>query len=187
MKTSPEYSASKDYLYAMFMADELKARPYEKKPASTVQAASTQAILNRPKEKDAEWFNRPIPLNWKAKPDAKTTEEAVGTRAVTPEEIHIDENRRRASKNTLGDAVSGGARSVAPDSIERAISAYTCSPPAELTETEKMKLKALTPYSPLPEKVEKPVKSSWFKRLFGRRRLKWFSADKGWYTKEYDE
>ncbi len=158
MKSSPEYSNSKDYLYTMFMVDELKKVPYEKKPATTIQAASTQAILSRPKEKDEEWFNRPIPLNWKAKPDAKTQDEAVGMRQVTPQEIQVEETRRRGSKNTLGDAVSGGARGVAQDSVERAISAYTCSPATELSEADKMKLKALMPYEPVSEKKMIPTK-----------------------------
>lgn len=185
MKKGPEYSQSKDYLYAMFMAEELSAIPREKIPASTTQAASTLATLSRPKEHDEEHYNRQIPENWKAVPEAKTLDEAVGMKPRDAEQISHVEAVRRRSKNFLGDSISMGAKSISELSRDRAISAYTCSPPAELSESDKMKLKALTPYNPLPEKTEERVKSTWWRRLFGKQ--EWYSADYGFYMRDDDD
>lgn len=170
---SDSYFTAKNAVYAEQMARELAAIPREKKPPTTTQAASTQAILSRDPSQDEHHFNRPLPLNWKARPDLlpdgidfNTLSEAekdsiVAARKVSAEEIRVEEQRRRGSKNTLGDAVSEGATSVSPESRDRAIDAFYYSPSSELTHHEKEKLKALTPYSPLPpQPVETPKKQS---------------------------
>jgi hypothetical protein len=54
-----------------------------------MQSPSMKAIMQRPKEKDVEHYNRPIPVNYLAIPDAKTIDELVGMRALTFEESKV--------------------------------------------------------------------------------------------------
>ena len=155
---SSSYFTATNGVYTDFMVEEMKKIPREKIPPTTTQAESTKRILARDPSQDEAWFNRPNPSNWKAVPDAKTQEEAVGMRSLTPDEYNTEESRRRSSKNTLGDAVSLGARSLSEDAIERAIHAFTYSTPTELSSAEMVKLKQLSPYEKLPTIKEKPVK-----------------------------
>lgn len=130
MNKSDEYFEPKDFLYTKLMADKLSAISKDKKPVNTAQCASTQAILDRPIDKDEEWRNRPMAPGWEAPREVN--------HAFDPAQIVIVEGMRRESKNTQGDAISMGESSVTEEAREKAISAFTCSPPAELTHEQKL-------------------------------------------------
>lgn len=55
----------------------------------SLQPESTRKAMERPVEDDLKWFNRPIPANYLAVPDAKTTDELVGARALGYEESKV--------------------------------------------------------------------------------------------------
>ena len=139
---STEYAS-----YLERIAEEKRKIP--KKPATTVQAASTQAILDRDPSRDAEWQSRPLASNWLAVSDAINPDgsidrdKAVNARAVTAQEVAIIEDTRRKSKNTSGDAISEGASSITPEKRERAIDALVFSEPAPITEEQLEKAKEL--------------------------------------------
>lgn len=144
--------------YVQEMAEALKKLP--KRPPSTEQSASTQALLERqantPPELDFDWISRPLPTKEQAMavPHAKTTDELVGKRDFDPTQVAVVEDIRRKGRNTLGQSF---ASSVTKESKERAVHAFTYSPPSALTpdqirKAEETKLKEITMYNPSPEK-----------------------------------
>lgn len=130
---------SKEYID--FMA--LYLKPFATKPRTTIQAASTQRVLYMTDEELEEYHKRPLPDNWKG-------EEIE--RSFDPKQVSIIERMRQSGKNTQGDAMSsGGGFSSTFDTKVRAISAFTCTPPAELTPKQKKLLTALQEIE-MPEK-----------------------------------
>lgn len=137
MNQSNEYSDSKESAYVQMMADLKRKKVTEKKPVSAAQCASTQAILDRPKEKDVDHWNRPI-LNWKANPNAKNLDEAVGKRDLDVTQVLIAEDLRRQGKNSDGQSTETSA----PLELkERAVHAFTYSQPATMN-LDRIMLKA---------------------------------------------
>lgn len=129
MKISEEYEFSRDDAYAEYMRGALlRQRPIVKSSfvASSVQSASTQAILDRPESEDAKYRNRPI-LNWQAVPNAKSIDKAVAKRDFDATQVQIIEDHRRKSKNSIGDAVSYGDSGMSKESRSKAIDSYMYS------------------------------------------------------------
>jgi hypothetical protein len=90
-----------------------KRKGYVPKPVSTVQQPSMQALLSRDPAKDVEYFNRPLPTNWKANPQAETYADIVNFRkdfrGMSKEEIRSTEigmcytaMQRREDRNDIG-------------------------------------------------------------------------------------
>lgn len=162
-----------DYKKRMYEAG--KDRP--KRPASTLQCASMQAIIDRDPSKDAEHWNRPIPVNAQIKDS--TGEVYVAERQTTIEEVKVVEEYRRKSKNTFGDAVSSNQGSSVTESKRvSASSAFTCTPPAILNPEDHLKIVGIEPI-----KSEVPIgdleiqKQGWFEKKFKKGRL----VRKGWF------
>jgi hypothetical protein len=121
------------------------------------QQPSTQALLNaqlsRPKEKDAEYWERPLPTRTQAQIVDQTGNVDIGERPVTREEVSHVESIRRRPKNTIGQSEFSG---VEKERREAAMHAYLCSPGIEfknLTHEEKKRITQIVPYAqpePLP-------------------------------------
>jgi hypothetical protein len=165
---SDEYKTAKDGLYAEAMAERLRELNREKRPVTTTQAASTQAILDRPVEQDAAHFWRPLPKDWKANKDAdpENLAQVTGQRDFTPEEIVISEDIRHKGRNSLGDAVSLGASSVEPNRKVMAIEAFTYTPPTPLAKEQMTLLTAIAPITPAKPVEYKPQPKFSFKDFF---------------------
>lgn len=137
--------------------EEIKALNLPKRPASTIQCASTQATLNRDPSFDEAHRNRPLPesvvLASKIQKaayesgDLVELERLLGTRKLSLEEISYVESVRRRSKNTQAQSSKS---SVSDAAIEKAVDAFIYSPPVELTEQEIVRIKNLKRYSELP-------------------------------------
>lgn len=137
--------------YAEDMAALLSAIPRDRPTRTTVQCASTQAILDRDPACDEEWFNRPWPesviAQSRALRDAKSDEERarlVNQIALDPVQVQVLEAHRRQSKNTLGQSELSG---ITEDAKRLAIDAFIHSPPAKLTPSERKKVTELMPMS----------------------------------------
>lgn len=154
MKKTEEYSVSKHSAYVEFMTEQLKKTRPHKRPVSTEQCASTQAILNRPKDKDAEHWNRPVLKEWMVKQEE---------RPIPVDQMLAYRKMQQSVKNTLGDASDA---SLQEDSKQRAISAFTCSPPAELNQLEQQKVTKMEPYSELPMTAQPKPKKRYFYWLY---------------------
>ncbi len=119
----------------------------------SLQAQSTAAVLKMNEEELAAHKARPMVDNWKAVPDAKTTEEAVGQRYLDPREIsHVEATRRRA-KNSTGQSELSATN---PEKRESAIQGFIFSPPARVTPDE-VKAKAVN----LVEYKSEPLTETW--------------------------
>ncbi len=144
----------------------------KKRPPTTTQCASTQAILDRPVDQDEAHFNRSI-LNWKAVPNAKTDDERVGWRERDPSQVIVVEDIRRKGRNTIGQPNLSGST---PETKERAEHAFSYSQPAALTHEQIQQVLSLNklirheltardlPAEPKPS-VWKRTKN-WFKETF---------------------
>jgi hypothetical protein len=180
----PSYSA-----YVERMAAELKEqrKNLPKHPISTAQPASTKALLEaqekRAKEDDFLHWGRPIPSNWKAVPNAKTLDEAVGKKDFDASQVAVIEDIRRKARNTLGQSESS---SVSEESKQRARDVWLYTPPAPYTKEEQRKIKELEDAKPkkeLPKEVapakemgppdtilvgQTYLKNNWWNRLIAR-------------------
>ena len=143
-------------LYAEQMAKELKVAPV--RPLTTVQAASTQAILDRPKELDEQWQNRPLPESTIKEAqalkaafdsgDPQLISKLTNQRDLDPKEVLLIEAIRRRPKNTTGDYKYASA---SKERIEAAENAYLFSPGvkfSDLSASEKETIKRLSGYQP---------------------------------------
>jgi hypothetical protein len=110
----------------------LKAKT-PKRPPTTTQAESTMRTLSRDPRDDFAWQNRPLPENWKAKPDAETLEAMVGEREVDLGLVSMEETRRRRPKNSDGQSEKSATT---PERREKAIDAVIYTPPAKVTKEE---------------------------------------------------
>lgn len=115
-----------------------------RRPVSTEQPASTRAILERDPAKDAEHLNRPLPeeRQWKAKPDAKTTDEAVGARTITDEEKAVYRGLQHASYRNSFAPLDIDSHASRQETRERAADAFMAAAGTgrkywELTDDEK--------------------------------------------------
>lgn len=166
IKKSDEYSQAKDGTTVESMVEHLKAIPREKKPATVTQCASMQAIIDRDPKDDEKHFNRPMVLNWKAVPEAKSVDEAVNKRDYDATQVAIQEDIRRKGRNSLGDAVSMGASSISPETKERAVEAFNYSKPTKLTPAQEAKAVELNRIQHYGEKDhEEEVKLSMWARF----------------------
>jgi hypothetical protein len=180
-KKSDEYSQSEESAYVKAMTESFKALNIEKKPVSTVQAASTQKLLsmtdeeaaNHKKQRMFEWDNNINPT-WNDQNRAEKDAEKVFAESVAKSPTRFmdsmrAENLRRDSKNTMGDAVSYGATGFSENTKEAARQGFSYTPPAPLTKEQTARLTELniiTEYEgPVPEK---PKKKSWFQKVFGQ-------------------
>lgn len=146
--------------YVESVVAQLKALKIQKKPASTVQCASTQATLDRDPAKDEEHWNRPLPAEVVEKNkqlveayragDLSMLDKLVEARNISPEEFNIVEGLRRSFKNNLGQTSQSSASEYA---LRKAIDAFLYSPPAELTPEERKRISEMKPYAPLPESI----------------------------------
>lgn len=142
-------------------------------PPSTVQAASTRATLNRDVKDDDRHIARlvgPMPDGWKAIPNAKTLDEAVGARHIDPiEQSHFQAIRRRP-KNSFGQSEKSG---VSPSRREAGIQAFRYTPPAKVTQKEvESRAVNLVQYKSEPM-TEEWVQIPWYKAL-----IHWIKGNK---------
>lgn len=134
-----------------------------KRPVHTEQAPSTLRNLARDPSQDEAWKNRPIPYA-QAQVAKSAQEMAQFERKMTPDEFSLIEGMRRRPKNSEGQSELSSAM---PERRQAAASAFTCSPPAELTDAERSRISQISPYTP-PPPVPPREKKSWWGRLFGR-------------------
>lgn len=145
------------------MVDDLRkanAKPF----CSEVQHESTVKNLARDPSLDDEWIARlvnTVPDGWKARPDAKNTDEAVNKRQVDPHDVQIAETARRRPKNTLGQSLDRGVSDI---KVNRAVEAFIFTPPAKVTAQE-VKERAVN----LTQIKSTPIKEVW-------RKLSWYEA-----------
>lgn len=187
-----------DILYMDMMARELLTRPRPPKPNVpthfngklikdlsdserqdfyfSMQPESTKAAMIAQKERDPEddanWANRPLPLNWKAVPEAdmdtpEGRDLAVAKRALDPNEVDLVK-QNKVGRNTLGDSEDSGT---SKETRKRSIEAFTYSRPYEPTDNELTKLGAIKPLKnvaiPDESRPEKPKKRSFWSWPFG--------------------
>lgn len=138
----------------------------------TAQQPSTQAILDRPKEKDLEHFLRPL-VDCQIR--GKDGEIDVAERKLTVEEISHVEALRRRPKNSTGQSEKSAVNEVRK---EASINAFNCSPgisTENLTTEEKYRLNQSKSHENKPivniNTKENPKKS--------KGKLKWM----GWFWK----
>lgn len=130
----------------------------------TAQQPSTMAIMARPKEDDEKHFNRPMPTKAQCQVLDKDGNVDVGERKVTPREVILHKSTQRAEKNTVGQP---DIAAIDEPKRARAIDAFIYTPPAELSEEDKKKLKVLTAYAqPQPLPPAKKENSPLMRRLF---------------------
>ncbi len=148
--------------YADMMAKSMKDIP--KRPKSAEQCPSTKMLFDLdpsiPFVIDKDW--RPDPklhdsIDWTVGPDPEQLKALVAQRAVDPREIVIAEDIRHKGRNSFGDAVSQGAKSLIKEKREIAISSFTCSPPADLNQENKSRIEALIGIESAPVIIEKPL------------------------------
>ncbi len=106
---SPEKQAEMDAIVAELKTKyQFKARPIKPDGMSeadfilSLQSPSTMRTLKMTDAELEEYRNRPMPENWKAVPNAKTIEEAIGQRIVNYDEHQAFEQMRRGPKNDTG-------------------------------------------------------------------------------------
>lgn len=142
-------------------------------PASTVQAKSTQATLDRDPADDDKHIARlvgPMSDSWKAIPSAKTLDEAVGARYIDPVEASHFESIRRRPKNSLGQSEKSA---VTPSRREAGIQALRYTPPAKVTQKEvESRAVNLVQYKSEPM-TEEWVQIPWYKAL-----IHWIKGNK---------
>jgi hypothetical protein len=96
-----------------------------RRQVTTKQEPSTEATLARDPSKDAEHFNRPLPTNWKANPNAKTVAEMVNERPVSDVERFIHNHlQRREDRNAIGQVELDYDRLDLRSKKEKAVSAF---------------------------------------------------------------
>lgn len=145
------------------LVEELKKQRVVK-AATDKQEPSTERNLARDPAKDDEWIARlvnTVPDNWKAVPDAKTTEEAVAMRRVDPTEVQLVETTRRRPKNSFGQSNKAGS---SPERKNRAMEAILFTPPAKVTKAE-VDARAVN----LVQLKSTPIKEEW-------RPMPWYEA-----------
>jgi len=153
--------------YADMMAAELKAvrreRPriqildrskmsreeYDAAILAMQPASTRRAMLETPEEKAKRHADlSTITVEFaSANKDAKSIEELVPLRDISPAEFDSAQRARKKSKNTLGQSE---ASAFTPERREAAASAFTCSPPAELAAPDKANLDKVLGYGKPP-------------------------------------
>lgn len=144
------YSVSRQsaYVAEMVRQQKEKYKDREKFPVTKIQAASTQAILDRDPALDKIHFNRPNPTNWKAVPDAdfstpEGVSKGVGERLLSEEErSHVEATRRRPKNGIEYDDRSA----TTAENREKAVDAFCLVPGKafrELNERQRAVIKCL--------------------------------------------
>lgn len=173
-----------DIDYANYVLDGLKSMPQAKKPNVpthfngklikdlsyeekeefflSMQPESTRKAIKRTNEERGEYWESPI-LGWKANPEAKSLDEAVGLRALDAKETILAEDNRRKSKNSLGDSKDS---SVNKEKRQKGIEAFTYSRPAKLTAEETKRVTKLEEIVNTPLEPENANEDGFFSKLF---------------------
>lgn len=174
-RVSEPYRESKQADYVKQMTTELLAIPRQKIAPTTEQSASTQALLEaqkfRPEWRDKEYWDRALPTDWKAVPEAKSNDESVGMRSFTPTEFVLAQSARDAPKNSIGQSESS---SVDSEKREKGIEAFTYSEPAKLTPEQIKKLTKLTEIVSTPLEPEEPKEEGFLSRMQLKLQSWWF-------------
>jgi hypothetical protein len=148
-----------DQAYAERMAAEI-CKLGIKVPKTTTQQPSTQKLLAMTESELSQYRVRGDAEDWKR--------DRYTMRAITPDEFAVEQSRRKATKNTIGQSELSSATD------DRKLSAthhFNVSPPAKLTAQEQLKLIQLQPIIEQPVLVAaavEEVKPNWFMRLFKR-------------------
>lgn len=156
-KKTPLSNPSQEFtLYADMLAKDIASKKTWKRPATTIQAASTQRVLDMTDDELIAYRNRPTV-------DAQVRDEKgrvyVAERSVTAKEVVLESHLRSSRGNTFGDAISsGGGSSVSDGKSELAKSAFTCSPPAKEVESDLQRLINMVEMVKPEVKIEKPKK-----------------------------
>ena len=161
---SAPYSIAKDAEYVKDMVEKLKALNLPKRPVSTVQCASTQAILDRPKDQDAarqaELFSPTFWLDLKEKSKAEHPEET--NRPWDLDQIRHVEAIRHRPKNSIGQSEKSA---ITNEKRQHAEDAFLYTPPAEIIElTTEQKERLMEPIPELTP-IEVQEKPGWWRRL----------------------
>jgi hypothetical protein len=155
--------------------------PPRRDPKDVIQAASTQRLLDMTDEELALYRERKNDLDKiypQGRPDLfgksgreldEYLREFTGTREVSADEVALEEDIRRKRGNLLNEGAST-LSSASDERKEHARQAFTCTPPASLSEKEIEKLTTLnkiTEYrGPVPEELKPSFLerfSRWFK------------------------
>jgi len=142
-------------------AEERKEFLFSMQPKSTQEAIIKQR--DRKPEDDLEYTLRPISEDYLAVKDAKSLDELVPMREISPDAYASYKAMQRREKNTKG---TKGLSSVTPESRERAINAFTYSEPANPSVNDLKRLKKLLGLEAVPatEAPKAPVKLPWWQR-----------------------
>lgn len=163
-------------IYTSRVVEELKKVRRDPTPVNTVQAASTQRVLNMSDKELAEYRSRPMvtEAEYRAKPSKPLKENATqdeyyawltATRDdVTPDMVIRHEQMRRGSKNTLGESTKSA---FSKDLREKAVEAFRFSKPTEILESQKERIVELNPIKELDKLPEQKPESLWV-RLFNK-------------------
>lgn len=155
-RISAPYLIARQQAYMDRMVEAQKAQP--RMPIKHVpQHASTLANLELQKDPDykRDW-TEPLPQHAQIRDEEGNV--FVNTREISPEEFAIEDRRRRGSKNTLGQSDESSATD---ESKERAEHHFMVSPPAKLTEDEKLRLVGLIGIASQPPPQEEWREISW--------------------------
>lgn len=141
--------------YTKQMAEIKKIPPLPKRG----QCESTKRLLAMSDEEHAKHMARPFPPDgWKAAEDVETAMMKTVMRVGLSNIAHV-ESLRRSVKNTEGQSVLSSA---SDERKELARQAFTCTPPAPITEVEEERLTRLEPITMLKVMPSKS-KSFWEK------------------------
>jgi hypothetical protein len=159
LNKSEEYKESKD---DQAYINELINRPAATKPkSSSMQSASTQRILEAHSHGES-LVSHKEPLDPSKYLVMKDGEIFVNERRLSVQELVNYEGMRRGAKNQKGESKLSGT---SKERKEAAAQAFTCTPPSELTETEKKRLTYIDSIKELTE-IKEESNPSFFKKVF---------------------
>lgn len=133
------------------------------------QAPSTMAILARDPKDDEAHFNRPLP---EAK-DWMRDHTIQGNWDI--KQIAVIEDIRRKARNDFGSSFDSSTNK---EKKEKAISAFTCSPPAEPTKTELLRTTEMKKLITFEESIDRKIKELTEKKSFLKRIIESFMPKK---------
>lgn len=163
--------SNESFAYTETLVEGLKARPKEKKQGTTIQAASTQKVLDMTDSELMEYRNRSLDLDKAINKDfithalAHPLDDPLDARKISVHEFNIYEGMRRGSKNNLG---ASDKKGFSEEKRQRTIEAFTYSKPAPLTHIELEKVTRIDPITELKKLPPEKRSTFWdkFKSLF---------------------
>jgi predicted RND superfamily exporter protein len=154
------------------MVEKMKARGYVKRPATTVQAASTMANLERQKTGKPRDWDAAI-IGWEANPDAEEVFRTVNKASI--DDLSHATSVRKSAKNELGQS------ELSATTPERRLSAIHHFEVAGSVAAEKVDLAKVTGIEPI--KSEAPKEE--IRKLSAWQAFKvWLVGGKVWEGKE---